>query len=338
MKRFELLPKGRTYYKANLHCHTTMSDGKLTPAAMKQAYQERGYSVVAFTDHNIYLNHEELNDDKFLAIASLETDINEFGSRGGDYSRIRTYHLNWYDTRPDYRMEEKARLSRPQQRYSDMEFINQYISEMKEMGFLCCYNHPYWSLQNYDDYKDLRGLWAMEIYNHGCEVDGMFGYHPQSYDEMMRCGQKLFCVSTDDNHNVDGFDDALCDSFGGYVMIAAKEFSYEGIMQALQAGDFYSCVSPDGRKDAPEIHEMTLTGKELHIECSPADKIFVKTLGRNCYRAAARPGSTITSADFTLQGNEGYIRLDIYDGQGRHTTSNAYFLDDILARTWDEES
>ena len=75
---------------------------------------------------------------------------------------------------------------------------NAYIKERTEAGFLCCYNHPYWSLQNYDDYKDFEGLWAMEIYNHGCEHDGLYGFNPQSYDEMLRSGQKLFTVATDD--------------------------------------------------------------------------------------------------------------------------------------------
>ena len=31
MAVMNLLPKGVTYYKANLHCHTVHSDGKLTP-------------------------------------------------------------------------------------------------------------------------------------------------------------------------------------------------------------------------------------------------------------------------------------------------------------------
>ena len=50
---------------------------------------------------------------------------------------------------------------------------------MNRLGFLCCYNHPYWSLQTLDDYKNLRGLFAMEIYNHGCEIDGLYGYTPR---------------------------------------------------------------------------------------------------------------------------------------------------------------
>ena len=42
-----LLPKEGKFYKANLHCHTTLSDGKLTPEQVKEEYMKRGYSIVA---------------------------------------------------------------------------------------------------------------------------------------------------------------------------------------------------------------------------------------------------------------------------------------------------
>ena len=49
--RYDLLTPGVNAYKANLHCHTTMSDGRLTPEEIKAHYQAHGYSIVAFTDH-----------------------------------------------------------------------------------------------------------------------------------------------------------------------------------------------------------------------------------------------------------------------------------------------
>lgn len=191
MSTKNLLPQGVTYYKANLHCHTVLSDGKLTPLEVKELYQERGYSIIAYTDHRIYANHAELNDENFLAIAAMETDLNEFGNFGGGFDRIKTYHMNWFDTDPEFHKEEKAHLEQPRRRYHDIEGLNEYVEKMTQLGFLSCYNHPYWSLQTCEDYKDLRGLWGMEIYNHGCELDGLYGYHPQSYDEMLRSGQRL---------------------------------------------------------------------------------------------------------------------------------------------------
>ncbi|NLX13208.1 MAG: hypothetical protein GXY44_06070 [Phycisphaerales bacterium] len=40
-------------YKANLHTHTTQSDGSLTPDQVIDEYHKRGYSILAITDHNL---------------------------------------------------------------------------------------------------------------------------------------------------------------------------------------------------------------------------------------------------------------------------------------------
>lgn len=329
MAVMNLLPKGVTYYKANLHCHTVLSDGKLTPREMKELYQSRGYSIVAFTDHRHYANHAELNDENFLAIAAMETDMNDFRDYGARFDRVKTYHINWFDTDPDFRREEKEQLEQPQRRYHDIDGLNGYVEKMGQLGFLACYNHPYWSLQTYEDYKDLKGFWGMEIYNHGCELDGLYGYHPQAYDEMLRSGQRLFAVATDDNHNEFPTQDAGCDSFGGAVMIGAEKLTYPAVMEALRKGHFYSAISPDGRSEGPRIREISLEEKKLIVRCSPVDKIYVKTMGRRCHRAIAAPGATVSEAEFALTGREGYIRVSIQDAYGRRADSNAYFLDSI---------
>ena len=42
MKRI-LLTSDKNYYKANLHCHSTNSDGKMTPEEVKNYYKANGY-------------------------------------------------------------------------------------------------------------------------------------------------------------------------------------------------------------------------------------------------------------------------------------------------------
>ena len=58
-----LLPDSGNFYKANLHVHTTVSDGQMTPEEIKRIYKEHGYSIVAFTDHEIMIPHTDLADD-----------------------------------------------------------------------------------------------------------------------------------------------------------------------------------------------------------------------------------------------------------------------------------
>ena len=73
MKKY-LLPYEGNFYKANLHCHTTVSDGNMTPQDVKDEYTAHGYSIVAFTDHDVLIPHMDLNDEGFLALNGFEME------------------------------------------------------------------------------------------------------------------------------------------------------------------------------------------------------------------------------------------------------------------------
>jgi len=45
--------------KGCLHTHTTCSDGVLTPQQTADAYGDRGYDFIAFTDHDYLLKSKE---------------------------------------------------------------------------------------------------------------------------------------------------------------------------------------------------------------------------------------------------------------------------------------
>ena len=76
-----LIDGNKQQYKANLHCQSTCSDGRLTPEQLKEEYKKRGYSIVAFTDHEHVIDNSHLNDEEFLAITSCELAIKEFATQ-----------------------------------------------------------------------------------------------------------------------------------------------------------------------------------------------------------------------------------------------------------------
>lgn len=53
------------FYKGNMHCHSTLSDGALSPEELKDAYKNKGYSFIAITDHDRLYSHKELCDENF---------------------------------------------------------------------------------------------------------------------------------------------------------------------------------------------------------------------------------------------------------------------------------
>ena len=55
-----LLDPAKNYFKANLHCHSTKSDGKMTVEELKEHYMADGYSIIAFTDAFKFSNDASL--------------------------------------------------------------------------------------------------------------------------------------------------------------------------------------------------------------------------------------------------------------------------------------
>ena len=97
--KIELISKNVNSYKANLHMHTTISDGRITPEETKAVFKSMGYSVVAFTDHEVMVPHPELNDEEFLALTATELCVG-----GQPINSIPVcYHINFISKDPNKR-------------------------------------------------------------------------------------------------------------------------------------------------------------------------------------------------------------------------------------------
>ena len=63
--------KGK-WYKAALHVHTTSSDGDVDAATRLKQYRDKGFEVVAITDHRTTNDLSGFTDKDFLALSSIE--------------------------------------------------------------------------------------------------------------------------------------------------------------------------------------------------------------------------------------------------------------------------
>lgn len=309
-----LIPKDKKQYIANLHCHTTLSDGRQTPEEIRNAYKSQGYSIVAFSDHDNYFDHSDFCTDDFIAINSFEADISDNVVKSGQFRRC--YHLNAFNINRD---KEVILPKTPD--YRDMQAINEYIKKLKNLGFIVAYNHPYWSLQCLDDYRNLEGCDIIEIYNHSVFVEGGDNGQEHVYDEMLRNGKRLFCTMADDNHNEFPFGDARCDSFGGKTIFLCDTLSYESVITAMQKGLFY-CTQE------PEIYELTLENGKVYIKCSSAQRIALSTAGRRTKALHCDNGQYVTEAEFQLEDEDIYFRIEIIGPTGKKANTNAYFIED----------
>ena len=333
MKKF-LLPEKGNFYKANLHNHTTISDGLLTPEQVKEEYLKRGISIVAFTDHDVLIPHNDLTDDNFLALNGFEVEINQpFGENHRHTTKTchicfvaldknNTRQVCWH--REDYFIgngKKYAHLVDFDENLPNYirEYSPQCISDMMKIGrkngFFVTYNHPTWSGETYTDYINYENMNAMEIHNSECCTIGIEEHNSRVYDDMLRAGKKIYCVATDDMHKISALGK-------GWVSIKADELEYSKITDALLKGNFYSSTGP-------EIKELYVEDGVLHVKTSPCYKIALTALTR-FYKTIVDENGSLTEASFPLSPQFDTYRLTITDKNGEKAFSNAYYIEDLL--------
>lgn len=341
-----LIPEQGKFYKANLHSHSTFSDGKLTPEEMKKVYQEHGYSIIAFTDHDIFIPHQELTDENFVAINGYEIAINNnYDGFVTDDNQpdIKKCHLCFLAEEPDndiqvcWHREKYLRWNTPKykhlvkfdenepdfEREYSTECISKMISIAKEHGFFVTYNHPTWSREDYHQYINYNGMDAMEIFNYASFVSGNSEENERVYEDLLRAGKKIYCIAADDNHNKFEEGHPRHNSFGGFIMIKADKLDYRTVIKALKAGNFYASTGA-------LIDEIYIEDGKLVVCCPGAARVNFASSSRHGRAVIADPGEVVTRAEFPLSPNDTFFRIKVVDFNGKAAYSNAYFIEDYL--------
>lgn len=332
MKKYLLPQKNR--FKANLHCHSTVSDGKFTPEELKKLYKDNGYGILAFTDHEVLVPHTELNDGDFLALSGYEIQV--YGDMELPKRLRRVSHLNFYPQKaeeckmPFFNLGDVMRLDKTPdiskavydgdgddyKEYS-ASGLNNLIKKAVSAGFIVSYNHPTWSKEDASIYTNLEGLFAMEIYNNDAQLSGHDTYCPYVYEEMLRSGQRIGCIATDDTHNAR-------DLFGGFTYIYADELRQDLIINALKNGDYFA-------SRGPVINALWYENGVFNIECSAAREIVVSNSGRRePEKSIVRSvGNDITFAQFPISDLDVFVRFTVTDAEGKTANTRAYWREEF---------
>lgn len=337
-----LLPESGRFFKVNMHSHSVCSDGKQTPEEIKAAYLEKGYSAVAFTEHEMMLDFSELTDEHFVAITSYEYAVNSKESplpafyEGAPhcFDHTETAHFNFYSKDPhDTRMvcfhpkyvwgnaknylDQAKYVGEPEyRRVYSAEKLNEVIRAARDRGMLVVYNHPNWSLNNYAMYSQLEGLSGFEIINGSANRGSDMDDAPHVYAELARAGKRMICVAGDDNHSINGRG-------LGWTMVKADRLSYETLMDGIEKGNCYA-------SNGPEIYDLYVEDGKVHITTSEAVGIRLYTAGRRigCALAGA-DGTPVTSAVFALKPEDYFFRIAVKDAAGNHAYTRYYYFDEL---------
>jgi len=337
-----LLPGTGRFYKVNMHSHTVNSDGSQTPEEVKALFKSRGYSAVAFTDHEIMLDHSDLTDDEFIAITAYEYgfDKSEENPLSALYEgplktreHAEKVHLNLYSKDPhDTRMVccdvnyiwGNAKKYRTTAKYVggdghyvrkySVEGVNEVIRAARERDMLVVYNHPNWSMNTADLYCKLDNLTGLEIMNGDGGADSDMEDVPHVYQEMARAGKRIICVGGDDNHSKEN-------SCLAWTMVKAESLSYGNLMNAIERGDCYASCGP-------EIKELYVEDGKVTVKTSEVREMHLHTAGRRTDHIKSADAA-LTEASFRLDSTDFMFRISVCDKEGHHAYTRYYYFDEL---------
>jgi len=298
MKNLPFGQPGR-FYRGNLHTHSTNSDGLLEVEEVCQRYRDAGYDFISLSEH--FADHFDFPISDTRAHRSEDfTTLIAAELHQGKTSLDETWHILAVGLPVDF--------ARPK----EGENAAQIAERAAKAGAFIGIVHPSWYGLTVEDAKTITSAHAVEVYNHGSEMEVERGEDWPFCDLLLNDGWRLNGFATDDAHHV------THDAFGGWINVHADSLDPDALCESMKAGRYYS-------SQGPEIHNIRIGDGELQIECSPASNISLQGRGS---RSKFVSGDRLEKAAFpTERFEDAYVRVTVRDDQGRKAWSNPIWFD-----------
>ncbi len=178
------------FYRGNLHLHSTNSDGRKSPTETIDGYRAQGYDFVSLTDHflpkddvaPVVSDTRSFRTDGFTTI--LGAEIHGPGMACGDL-----WHIVANGLPLDFAWLDRS------------ETGPEVAARARAAGAFISIAHPFWSTTSIEDADTVLAYAdAVEIYNHGCEVEVDRGESWHFADVLLGRDDRLKAIATDDAH------------------------------------------------------------------------------------------------------------------------------------------
>lgn len=283
----------RIVLKANLHTHTTNSDGKFSPEEIIEMYHGAGYDVIAFTDHRT-TNKVSSYDGKGMTLLS-GIELHPVGPRDIPW------HILAVGVPEDFPHTHPA---------TGQEAVDNAVAA----GAAVFCAHPYWCGFTPEEVMSLKRILGIEVYNTSTRYIGK-ELNMYCWDACLYAGKDYTAIAVDDIHSRRDF----C---GGWTMICAESNSQEDILKALKQGYFYSSQGPEFSKIS--IHDGFLEAE--FTPCAAAVLVGQGSAGR--VLSIERPDGPGTSSEVSSIKVElkdcpaKMFRIQLRDANGNYAWSN----------------
>ena len=256
-------------HKANLHTHTTYSDGSKAPHLRIDEYYTNGYSILSLTDHDTYnplgpllypwTNLSGINstwenrDPQALGMVAVP---------GVEISAGRHLVSHFNDFTGEGSGDEAYVLSQIQQRNGLAQFVH---------PGLYTYNNPNVLVDWYaDKYKMFDCLVGMEVYN----GRDFFPRDRQFWDNVLMetlPDKVIWAFANDDNH----VSSTSIDFMLSWNLFVLNGLSQENVKNAYANGTFFACNKNSPlAPEPPIINSIILENEVLTVNALNYDQII----------------------------------------------------------------
>jgi len=300
-------------YKANLHTHTTRSDGGHSPQDIVDRYHELGYKILAITDHN---------EVTFPWVSFSKLSPSEGSFKKLEDGRIDSTAVQYEDRNPEELKMFAIQGNEVSSPHHLGSFFSDYqkqpgdenvtISEIGKKNGVILLNHPgRYTARNPEKYnvdwyvdifKNYEYVTGMEVYNQGDRYPNDRILWDSVLVKTMP-ERPMWGYSNDDYH---GNISKLGRNWNLFIL---PELSEESIRQGMLDGRFFYTYAIKGHNgpEVPQIEEINVNNKKGIIE--------IQSSGQDSIRWIS--GGNVVSRGNSIDLSEvpelaGYVRAEIF--------------------------